>query len=354
MLNRSNRKLFSVLPVLLAICFPILVTSFAAAQYAPIYLVANRVGATPFSFRRDPNLVNGWGLAFFPGSPFWVSDAGTGVATLYGRLGRIRPLVVTIPAAAGGFFHGPTGIVANSTSDFAVQEGGNSGTALFIFATLDGTISGWNFGVDVTHAIIAVDYSAQHTAYTGLAIASTSSGNFIYAADAFHNRIDMFDGTFHLVNSFTDPSIPSGFTAYGIQTIGGNLYVTFASTTGKPGGFVDIFDTSGNLIKTFAQGGTLNGPWGIALAPANFGQFSNDLLVGNNTDGRINAFDPSTGEFKGQLQNIRGEPVSISGLWALAFGGGSPANGNTNQLFFTGGPNGFADGSFGMIIAINP
>jgi uncharacterized protein (TIGR03118 family) len=353
MLNRSNHRLFSVLPIVLAICFPILLTSFAAAQYAPIYLVSNRVGATPFSIRRDPNLVNGWGLAFFPKGPFWVSDAGTGVSTVYGRFGRTLPLVVTVPGGAIGKYHGPTGIVANSTSDFVVQEGSNSGPALFIFANQDGSISGWNFGVDPTHAVIAVDNSASGSSYTGLAIANTSSGNFIYAADAGLNRIEMFDGSFHLVNWFTDPSISSGFTPYGIQTIGGNLYVTFTSTTSLTGGFVDIFDTSGNLIKTFTSD-TLNAPWGVAWAPANFGQFSNDILVGNFGDGRINAFDPNSGAFLGQLTNIRGEPIAISGLWALVFGAGGALNGNTNQLFFTGGPNGSVDGTFGMVIAINP
>jgi uncharacterized protein (TIGR03118 family) len=235
-----------------------------------------------------------------------------------------------------------------------VQEGDNSGPALFIFANLDGSISGWNFGVDSTHAIIAVDNSASGSSYTGLAIANTSSGNFIYAADAGLNRIEMFDGSFHLVNWFTDPSIPSGFTPYGIQTIGGNLYVTFTSTTSLTGGFVDIFDTSGNLIKNFASGGTLNAPWGVAWAPANFGQFSNDILVGNFGDGRINAFDPNSGKFLGQLLNIRGQPISIGGLWSLVFGAGGALNGNTNQLFFTGGPNGSVDGTFGMVIAINP
>jgi uncharacterized protein (TIGR03118 family) len=188
-----------------------------------------------------------------------------------------------------------------------------------------------------------------------LAIGSTTSGSFLYAANAAENNVYVYDSTFANVGEFSDPNIPSGFVPYGIQAIGGQIYVTYASLS-QPGGFVDIFNPDGTVKRVVSDplGTHLNQPWGLAMAPANFGTFSNDLLVGNVKDGMINAFNPNTGAFVGWLSYTDGKPITIPGLWALQFGRGSVNNGMTNQLFFTAGPNNFADGLLGMIFPIIP
>jgi uncharacterized protein (TIGR03118 family) len=354
MLNRPPQKLVCARMPLLAICLLAMFASIAPAQYVQVNLVANRRDPHLHAMRIDPNLINPWGLAFSATSPFWTSNEGTGTSTLYRHFGQRVPLVVTVPAATGAGAGHPTGIVRNSTTSFVVSADGKSGAAAFIFDTLDGTVSGWNPGVNPTKAIIAVDNSGFQAAYTCLAIGSNSSGNYLYAADARNNRVDIFDGTFTKVGELTDPSIPSDFTPYGVQAIKGQIYVTYASLT-KAGGFVDVFNTDGTFVKTLvsdSSGAHLNQAWGLAMAPANFGKFSNDLLVGNVKDGLINAFDPSTGAFLGWLSLPSGKAIAISGLWALEFGGGSVNNGKTNQLFFTAGPNNFADGLLGMIFPI--
>lgn len=305
----------------------------------------------------DPNLVNGWGLTRSGGSPFWVSDNGTGKSTLYNGAGQkfplASPLVVTIPPAPGSTATGtPTGDVfnitlGNPTPSFSVSNGVKSGVAVFLFATLDGTISGWSPGVDFTHAQIAADRSSSGAVYTGLAITSGASGDFLYAADNGPNsRIDVFDKNFNLVNSFTDPAIKGGFAPYGIQNIGGNLWVTFGGNK-SAAGFVDEFNTAGDVLLRIT--GPLHSPWGLAMAPADFGPFSNTLLVANNVpDGRINAFDPSTGAFLGTLRDANGQAIVINQVWAIQFGNGGNG-GKPNQLFFTAGPNNYANGLFGMI-----
>ena len=320
---------------------------------------------------QDPNLVNAWGLSHSPTGPWQVSDNGTGLSTRYKGNGMGVPPVVTIPLPGGVPGGAPTGNVFNSTSDFVVTEGSASGPSQFIFATEDGTISGWNPNVDLTHAIIAVDRSTVRqgkflgAVYKGLATGQNSSGNFLFATNFRFGTVEMFDAKFHLVNSFTDAQLASDcplrgqcFAPFGIQNINGNLYVTFAlqnavhhdDVAGPGNGFVDVFDTNGNLLRRFASQGTLNSPWGLALAPANFGQFSNDVLVGNFGDGRINAFDPGTGNILGQLQDPFGHPITINGLWGLAFGNGGLA-GDTSTLFFASGLNDEADGLFGAISA---
>ncbi len=301
----------------------------------------------------DSNLVNGWGLTRSGGSPFWVSDNVTGKSTLYNGAGQKVPLTVTIPPAPGGAATGsPTGVVfnitvANATPSFSVSNGSKSGIALFIFDTLDGTISGWSPGVDATHALIAADRSSTGAVYTGLAITSDASGDFLYAADNGPNsRIDVFDKNFTWVRSFTDPAIQGGFAPYGIQNINGNLWVTFGGNK-SAAGFVDEFDTAGNVLLRIT--GPLHSPWGLAMAPANFGPFSNALLVANNVPkGRINAFDPATGAFLGTLRDAQGQAIVIDQIWAIQFGNGGNG-GQTNQLFFTAGPNNYANGLFGMI-----
>ena len=315
----------------------------------------------------DANLVNAWGLTRAPksavlpnGSPFWVSDNATGKSTLYNGAGQKVPLVVTIPPAPGSTKGSPTGTVfnitlTNQTPSFTVSNGVKSGTAIFIFATLDGTISGWSPAVDGTHALIAADQSGSGSVYTGLAITSDASGDFLYAADNGPNsRIDVYNKNFTLVRSFTDPEIPGGLAPYGIQNINGNIWVTFGGNTkSRAGGtgFVDEFDAAGNVILRIGGNAPLHSPWGLAMAPANFGQFSNALLVANNIPkGRIDAFDPASGAYLGTLRDASGQAIVIDQLWAIQFGNGGNG-GQTNQLFFTGGPNNYANGVFGVITA---
>jgi uncharacterized protein (TIGR03118 family) len=303
----------------------------------------------------DPNLKNPWGIAFSPTSPFWIADNGAGVATLYNTNAQKLGLTVTIPPPAGSAeTAAPTGIVFNGTSDFVVTSGNSSGPAIFIFATEDGTISGWNPSVNGTAAILAVDNSSSEAIYKGLAIGSNNFGNFLFATDFHNNAVQVFDRQFHLVNSFTDASLPPGFAPFGITNIQGQLYVSFAlqappdnedDQAGPGNGFVDVFSTTGQLVRRFASQGTLNSPWGMAYA-ANFGNFSNALLVGNFGDGTINAFDFTTGDFLGQLINMQGRPIMIDGLWALTFGNGAQG-GHSNVLYFTAGLNDEADGLFG-------
>jgi uncharacterized protein (TIGR03118 family) len=374
--------LFPTRPRLLAVVITIItlllmvvpVAAYAHANTAPgFYQQTNLVSNLPnIAQFQDSNLVNPWGLSHSPTSPWWVSDNGAGVATLYNGDGTARSLVVTIPPPAGspaGTTAAPTGNVFNGTSGFVVTEAGKSGPSLFIFATEDGTISGWNPSVDLTHAILAVDRSTvgAGAVYKGLAIASNASGTFIYATNFRFGTVEMFDSSFNLVGSFTDPKLASTcplpnqcYAPFGIQTINGNLYVTFAlqdaahhdDVSGPAHGFVDVFDTNGNLIRTLVSHGRLNSPWGLALAPADFGRFSNDLLVGNFGDGRINAINPNNGAFLGQLSEQAGNPITIDDLWGLAFGNDASA-GKHNELFFTAGINDEADGLFGKITSVS-
>jgi uncharacterized protein (TIGR03118 family) len=317
------------------------VSSAAVAQYQVTNLVSNQVGKAK---HLDPLLVNAWGLTYGPGSPFWVSDNGTGYSTLYNAAGVKQGLVVAIPAAGGSGQGSPTGIVFNGTSDFKVS-GQNS---FFIFATLDGTISAWSPGVNLNSAIIEATSSAS---YTGLAITNNASGNVLFAADQANNKVDMYDGTFRLVNSFTDPTVAAGFAPYGIQDISGLVYVTFASQSGGPGGYVDIFSEGGVFLKRLTEGSPLNQPWGLAAAPNNFGPLSNTLLVGNNLvqDSVINAFNGLTGKFVETMKDTNGKAIHIDQLWGIEFGGGTAANGGFHDLFFTAGPSAYQAGLFGVI-----
>ena len=346
-----------------------LMITTASAQYNRTDLVSNQPGVAPTT---DPNLVNAWGLVALPTSPWWTSDNGTGDSSLYNAAGQ--PVVasggttnfVTVPPAPSkpaGTLGTPTGIVGNisaNTTDFTVTEDGRSGRSIFIFATLDGTISGWNPTVGLadpttgaTHATIAVDRSSEGAVYTGLAIATNQQGqSFLYAADSRNGRVDIFDSTFNLVKSFEDPKIPKKYSPYGIRSVKGNIWVTFAAPAPSKaqGGFVDVFNTEGNLVKHFAAHGPLHSPWGIAQAPADFGPMSNAILISNNTPkGQINAFDPKSGRFLGALRDATGKVIEVDQIWALQFGHDSPANGAHNQLFFTAGPNNYANGKFGLI-----
>jgi len=316
----------------------------------------------------DPDLVNAWGLTAGPTTPWWVADNGTGRATLYnGSTGAKVPLTVTVPGA-------PTGIVFNGGAGFVVSSGADHGPALFIFASEDGTISGWSPAVPPPppshQAVVAVDNSATGAVYKGLAIATTTTGDFIYAANFHAGTVDVFDSAFRPVDvagAFTDPDLPGGYAPFGIRSLGGTIYVTYAlqdaakhdDVPGEGHGFVNAFDTAGNLLRRVASKGQLNSPWGLALAPANFGKFSDDLLVGNFGNGRIHAFDPNhlegIGGFqqRGPLHSADGRPIQIDGLWGLAFGNGAAA-GPTNVLFFTAGPGHEQHGLFGRLVLAPP
>jgi len=321
----------------------LLVSSAAMAQYQLTDLVSNQVGAARHT---DPLLVNAWGLTYGPGGPFWISDNGSGWSTLYTGTGSAKSLQVVVPSASGAGPGSPTGIVFNGSQDFSVQ----GWAAIFLFATLDGTISGWAPQSNPNAAIIAVDNSASGAVYTGLAITNKPSGNFLYAADVANNKVDMYDANFNLVKSFTDTTLPAGVSPFGIQDIDGLVFVAFAPANGSAGGYIDIFREDGTMVQRLAQGGHLNQPWGLAVAPKNFGPLSNALLVSNNTNfGTINAFNLATGQYVGTVKDTNGKAIHIDQLWGIEFGGGSANNGHKDQLFFTAGPNHNKAGTFGVI-----
>jgi len=305
----------------------------------------------------DPDLVNPWGVSYSPTSPFWVSDNGTGLATLYNGAGDKLGLTVTVPPPTGSSGLGaPTGQVFNGNS-------ANFNGSHFIFATENGTITSWTGG---TSAVLNVDNSASGAVYKGLAMGNFSGGSYLYATDFHNGAISVFDSSFNLhsfgAGSFTDPNLPAGYAPFNIQNIGGKLYVTYAlqdaakhdEVSGPGHGFVDVFDTQGNLIQRLISHGSLNSPWGMAIAPTGFGNFGNDLLVGNFGDGTINAFDPLTGSLIGELDGADGKPLVNLGLWDLTFGNGG-SGGSTSDLYFTAGIPGDGQvedhGLFGSIAA---
>ena len=320
---------------LLLIAAAFVLPNLALAQYTLTSLVTTT---------KDPNLKNGWGLAYLPGGPYWVSDEGTGLSTVYQANGTIVSLVVTVPPATTGT-GSPTGIVANTTTGFVVTKNGVSGPAAFIFDTLDGTISGWNSTVNGNTAVIAVNNSGTAN-YTGLAIGTSGTQTVLYAANQAKNRIEIYNSNFKLVKTFTNANL-TGLTVYGVAFIKGFVVVTYSGPTT---GAVDVFSASGTHLKTLVPPtSVLKGPWGLALAPSNFDTLSNTLLVGNVDDGTIHGFSTSTGKLVGQVKDKNNNVISIPGLWGIEFGGGSPNNGNTNQLFFAAGTSGYLTGEFGVI-----
>jgi uncharacterized protein (TIGR03118 family) len=324
--------------------------------YANHVLVSN--GAIPADFT-DPNLINGWGVAFNPTAVVWVNDADAGKSTLYDGTGKPQSLVVTVPGP-GGSMGNPTGIVFSGGNDFVVTNGTTSGPARFIFATENGTIAGWAPNVNPTVALQAVNNSASGAVYTGLALSGNGATHLLYAANFSHARVDVFDGTFtavHVPGGFYDRYLPRGYAPFGIQAIGGDVYVTFAKQNEDdpseeehgPGlGIVDVFDPQGHLIRRVATRGALNAPWGLALAPASFGRFGGALLVGNLGDGTINAYGPISGTWLGTLRDTEGKRLHIDGLWGIAFGNGVLQQ-KTNSLYYAAGPNDEEDGAYGVV-----
>jgi uncharacterized protein (TIGR03118 family) len=334
--------------------------------YQQINLVSDQAGKAQLT---DPDLVNAWGLAASPGtnatpgSPLWVADNGSDKATLYAGATATSvtkvPLVVSVTGAA------PTGQVFNSDpSAFMVSDSqGNSGPALFLFDTENGTIDGWAPNVGGPSPSMVTEVARNNGAnavYKGLAIAKSSAGTTLYATNFRSGRVEAYDSTFTPVELpgglFVDPKLPAGYGPFGIAVIKGKLYVSFAKqdatlhddVAGPGHGFVDVFGMNGKFIHRLVTRGALDSPWGMALAPASFGQFGGDLLVGNFGNGMINVYDPVTGNQLGQLRGPNGRPIVIDGLWGLKFGNGNAAK--TGELLFSAGPDGESHGLLGKIV----
>ncbi len=357
-LPRQPRRIARVALVLGLACALLTLVSAARAQPAAAYHQTNLVSDVPgLAILTDSNLVNAWGMAAGPATPVWVAGNGTDVSTLYsgavnGSPPAIVPLVVSVPGA-------PTGMVFNGQPGFTVSADGVTAPARFIWATESGTILAWAPNVPLNN-VAQLKATVPDAIYKGLAIATNSSGTFLYAANFHDNRIDVFDSNFSpagLSGDFSDPRLPDGYAPFNIQALGGNLYVAYAKqdsersdeVAGAGFGFVDVFDTNGHLLRRLISRGLLNAPWGLVIAPGGFGRFSGDLLVGNFGDGRIHAYDLG-GHFRGTLRDESGEPIVIDGLWALRFGNG--VAGSPTTLLFSAGIEDEEHGLFGAIEAV--
>jgi len=357
-------------------------------HYTQTNLVSNESGVAPVT---DPQLINPWGISRGSGSPWWVSDERTGLSTLYNGAGAKQSLIVTIPPADPNNKETPTGtptgtIFNGSQTDFLLAPGK---PALFLFSTIDGTISGWNPGVAATLAVI-VAKNTDGSSYTGLTSAFINGKPFLYAANFNKGRVDVYDNAFHLVqlskhfnqdssngdgqsneNAFMDERLPHGYVPFNVQAIGNNIVVTYAlheegsqfETDGPGLGFVDVYSSTGQLLQRLEHGDWLNAPWGVAVAPLDFGRFSHDLLIGQfagggdtQSSGFIAAYDLTTGKFDGLLEDAGGKPLAINGVWALSPGNVSPNNNDAAaapaaQVYFTAGPNHTTGGLLGYLTA---
>jgi uncharacterized protein (TIGR03118 family) len=329
---KNIRNLTIALLTLIATCAVAGAQDTTTNSYTETNLVSDISGKATFT---DPHLVNPWGLSRSASSFWWASDEGKGVSTLYNGDGDVQSLVVTVPPASGTGAGTPTGTVALGSE--------------FIFVTLDGTISAWTSGAK---AVIKVNNSASGAAYTGCTTAKNGTVQTIYVANSA-GGVEAYSTSFSRITlaagAFEDASIPAGYTPYGIQTIGADIYVTFSAAPGA-GGYVDVFSPAGTLLHSLAQG-WFNEPWGIALAPAGFGKFQKTVLVGNVGSGEIGAYNPSTGKFLGFLENASAKPIEIPGLWALYFGAGDTNSGPASSLYFTAGIDNYLHGLFGTITA---
>ena len=330
-------------------------SSLNAQSFVANTLVSD--GAVPAP-HTDPNLKNAWGVAFNPKGFVWVADNATSVATLYDGNGVPQSLVVSIPNGINGPAN-PTGIVFNGSTAFKVTAGGKTGVGAFVFSGEGGTITAWAPTVLPTSAVVMYDDGSGGAVYKGLALANNGTANFLYATDFHNNQVDVFDRNFARVTTtgaFRDPQMPAGFAPFGIQAIGNRLFVTYAMQDAKAHdnldgaglGMVDVFDTAGNLLQRFASAGPLNAPWGVTQAPADFGRFSGDVLIGNFGDGTINAFDATTGASHGAVNVPNGGSFVQRGLWGIAFGNGLD-NQPVNTLFYAAGPNDEANGVYGRL-----
>ena len=313
----------------------------AGAHFTITRQVSDQAGVAPVT---DASLVNAWGLSQAPGGPLWVANNGTDTSTLYDATSFAKiPLTVSV-------LGGPTGTTfVGITNAFNVTSGSATGRSVFAFATESGQISGWNPTVNLTNAVVAVDESSSGAVFKGLTLSNSGATSRLFAADFAHGVVSMYDTSFHKIGSFTDASLPTGYSPFNVQNLNGEIYVTFAKreagsrdeTHGQGLGFVEVFDTSGNLLRKLIQHGQLNAPWGLTIAPASFGKFAGALLVGNFGDGHVNAYDPKTGQFLGALRDDE-HRVIIDGLWALH-------TGPNGTITFSAGPAGETHGLVGSI-----
>ena len=314
----------------------------AASKFNVVPLVSDQAGVAP---NTDPDLVNAWGISQQGNGPLWISDNGTGLSTIYDVDTGVKEFGVTIP---GGVPTGTVGVL--SPHNFVITEGNKQGPSYFMFDSESGMITGWNPVVDFANAVVAVDNSAQDSVYKGLAIDEADS--LLYAADFHNNQVQIYDGTFTQIGTFTDESLPNRFAPFNVAFLNNKLYVAFAKRkrgsddeVDKKGlGYVDVFDKNGNLLQHLISNGVLNAPWGLAIAPTGFGSLAGDLLVGNFGDGKINVFDPTTGDRLGTLKDGSGKSIKIDGLWGLQAGPGQ-------NVTFTAGPD---DESHGLLGQLQP
>jgi len=346
-MHQMGERLFAQILGILALCLGPH-DLLAQNTFVETDLVSDINGRAKFT---DPNLVNPWGIAFSATSPFWIADNGNGLSTLYNTSGTPQALVVSIPLPTGEPA-APTGQVFNGGAAFNADR--------FIFATENGTINGWR-GTLGTTAETLFNRSTANSVYKGLAISNVGTSTYLYAADFHNNHIDIFPSAAAptLSGSFVDPTLPSGYAPFNIQNLGGQLYVTYAKQdaqahdeiAGAGNGYVSVFDLNGNFVRRLASGGALDAPWGVAIAPAGFGAFGGDLLIGNFGDGTINAYNLATGAWIDTLRGFGGAPLEIDGLWGLAFGNGG-SGGRTDTLYFTAGIDDEAHGLFGSIAPV--
>lgn len=350
-------------------------TMFGAVSFGQNYDQTNLVSSE--GTKPEKELINPWGMSRGSGSPWWISDNGTGLATLYNGAGTKQSLVVKIPAAVSGKTGTPTGTIFNgSATDFLLAPGKQ---AIFLFATLDGMIAGWNPGVSPTTAVTAVK-TKDGSVYTGLTSSVVNSKRYLYAANFSKGRVDVWDSTFKPVTfteepdepaSFTDDLLPPDYVPFNVQAIGNEIVVTyvlhepgsFLETDGPGLGYVDVYSATGELRVRLDHGDWLNAPWGVALAPLDFGKFSHDLLIGQfagggttESSGWIAAYDLGTGHFEGLLLTPAGTPLTINGIWALSPGNVSPSNldaasSPAAEVYFTAGPQGGSQGLYGYLTA---
>jgi uncharacterized protein (TIGR03118 family) len=327
-----------------------LMASAASLNYVVTNLVSDQPGVAQLT---DPSLVNAWGISASSASPFWVSDNGTGVSTLYKVVGgTVTKLGLTVSIPGNGSV---TGQFFNPGASGGAFKGDN-----FLFASEDGTLSGWRGSLGTSAETLMAGSSAN--VYKGLAYGASGGSSYAYAANFRAGTIDVVKGSAaapSLAGSFVDPTLPAGYAPFNIQNINGTLYVTYAlqdgtkhdEIAGAGNGFVSKFDLNGNFLGRLASGGSLNAPWGLAIAPSSWGSLAGELLVGDFGDGKINRFDPSTGVFLGALLGPSGNPLSLDGLWGLQFGNGG-SGGDANTLYFSAGPDGESHGLFGSINAV--
>jgi uncharacterized protein (TIGR03118 family) len=334
--------------------------SLTAMAQTSSYIQTNLIsdGAVPAA-HTDPNLINPWGLSI--GTDFWIDSPGSGLSLVTDASGN-SSFDVAVPPAVSTSAHGsPSGTVFNADSTVFMIPGGTS--AVFLFATLDGSIAAWN--ASTPEAVTVVNNSGAKASYTDIAVDKNSTSTFLLAANFGTGTVDVFDSKFapaKLAGTFTDPKQPAGFAPFGIHSIGQNVYVTYAQvdpTTGREVvgaglGYVDLYDNNGNFIQTAISQGNLNAPWGMALAPAGFGSFGGDLLVGNFGDGTINAYDPTSFALKGQLQDSTGAPITNVGLWEIVFGTGTSGAGDPNTLYIAAGINSEKDGVVAAVTVGSP